>query len=352
MKIIVSAGGTGGHIYPALAIIEEFKRREPNLEVLYIGTANRMEKDIVPSYGINFKGLTMYGFNRKNLFKNLKTIRYLIKSIKESKKIIKEFKPDVVIGVGGYVTVPIIYAAHKLKVKTAIHEQNSEMGLANKLLSKYVDIVFTSYKETSGSNKIIYSGNPTGSNALNSKLISRTKLGFSEDKKFIVYVMGSLGASKVNEYMFNHINDFKSDKYELLIITGKSSYDKYKDVKVPNNVKVMPYVENLSSYLKDADLMISRAGASTISEIINLRIPTIFIPSPYVPNNHQYKNAKVLEDKHQAIIIEESNVNELVIIVNNLIEDDNKLKTMKESLSKEEIINSGEIIYNNIKEIL
>ena len=178
MKVIISAGGSGGHIYPALAIINKIKEKEPNSEFLYIGTHNRMEKDIVPEHNIPFKSIEIYGFNRRNLFKNFKVLSCLIKAKKECKKIIKEFNPDIVIGVGGYVTVPVITAAHNLGIKTFIHEQNSIAGKANKMLSKYVDLIGVSLKSSISEfpkDKTIFTGNPCSENAIKTEKISKTK---------------------------------------------------------------------------------------------------------------------------------------------------------------------------------
>lgn len=354
MRVIVTAGGTGGHIYPALAIIEKIKELDKNTEVLYIGTSNRMEKDIVPNYGIKFIGLEMYGFNRRKLFSNFKTIKCLFKSIKESKKIIRDFKPDIIIGAGGYITVPVLYAGSKLGVKTVIHEQNAVPGLSNKYLSKKVDKIFVSYLESINyfdKEKVVYTGNPTGDMALRAPVISKGELNLHDKKKLIVSVMGSLGASNYNNYLFNNIDSFSSDNYELLIITGKKDYDFYKDKRLPKNIKVLPYVDNLAGILKRTDLLISRAGASTIAEIIALRLPSILIPSPYVPNNHQYKNAKVLVLKKEAMLLEEKDLSLLSKAVNEVINDDELLKLIKSNLNKNKIINSTDIIYKEIKEL-
>ena len=213
MRVVISAGGTGGHIYPALAIINKIKEMEPNSEFLYIGTHNRMEKDIVPKHGIPFKSIEIYGFNRKKLLKNFKTIKCLFKAKRECKKIIKEFKPDIAIGVGGYVTVPVIIAAHELGIKTFIHEQNSVAGKANLTLSKCVDLIGISFKSSMDEfpkDKTLFTGNPCSEDALKKSAMNKSEFKLSKDKKLVLFVMGSLGASNVNEFLMDTMKLFNN----------------------------------------------------------------------------------------------------------------------------------------------
>ena len=357
MRVIISAGGTGGHIYPALAIINKIKEMEPDSEFLYIGTHNRMEKDIIPKHNISFKAIEIYGFNRKNLLKNFKTVKCLINAKKECKRIISEFRPDIVIGVGGYVTVPVIIAAHNLGIKTFIHEQNSIAGKANKALSNYVDLIGVSLKSSMNEfpkDKTIFTGNPCSENAIKVESIPKTKFGLSKDKKSVLIVMGSLGAKKVNEFMINTLPLFSDKDYELLYVTGKNDYKETIKNKFPKNVKIVSYVENLSGLMKDIDLMITRAGASTLSEIISLNIPSILIPSPYVPNNHQYKNAMDLVNSKAAYIIEEKDLDgqKLVDMVDYILNAPIKTEIMKNNLNKLKVDNSATIIYESIRNLI
>ena len=357
MKVIISAGGTGGHIYPALAIVNKIKEKEPNSEFLYIGTHNRMEKDIVPKYNIPFKSIEIYGFNRRNLFKNFKTIKCLIKAKKECKKMIQEFNPDIAIGVGGYVTVPVISSAHKLGVKTFIHEQNSIAGKANLMLSKKVDKIGVSLKSSINefpSEKVVFTGNPCSEDAINKPKIDKKNYGFSKHKKLVLFVMGSLGSSTINNILVDTMPKFENKDYEVLFITGKKDYEDIKKNNFPSNVKVVEYVDNLSGLMKDTDLIITRSGASTLSEIIALNIPSVLIPSPYVPNNHQYKNAMDLVSINASDIIEEKNLNSenLVSKIDSLINDDKTLNNMKENLKKLYIKDSATVIYNSIRELI
>ncbi len=356
MRVIISAGGTGGHIYPALAIINKIKEMEPS-EILYIGTHDRMEKDIVPKYGINYKEIEIYGFNRKHIFKNIKTIKCFYKSYLKCKKIIKNFKPDVVIGVGGYVTGPVILAAHKLEVKTFIHEQNSIPGTANTFLSKYADSIGISFKSSMKyfpEYKTHFTGNPSGDEALKQIAISKKSLGLDNNKKLVLIVMGSLGSSKINDYFIKNIVKFKNKDYQILFISGKDNYDSFKNLKLPNNVHVIPYLEHLSRIMKQTDLIVSRAGASILSEIINLQIPSILIPSPYVPNNHQYKNALDLIENNAAILLEEKNLtdNSLVKMIDNTINDNNKLQELKNNMKPLKVNDSSKKIYEILKELV
>lgn len=356
MRVIISAGGTGGHIYPALAIINKIKEKEPNSEILYIGTHNRMEKDIVPNKNIPFKSIEMYGFNKKHLFKNFKTIKCLFKSFKDCKKTIKKFKPDIVIGVGGYVTVPVIVSAKKLGYKTFIHEQNIIPGKSNRYLEKYCDLIGVSFEESKEyfKGKTVLTGNPCSENALKVLPITKTELGFSSNKKLIVIVAGSLGSSTLNNYLKEALKKFDNSTYEILFITGKASYDEMSKLDFPNNIKIVPFYEGLPRVLKRTDLIITRAGASTLSEIIALEIPSILIPSPYVANNHQYFNAKVLVDNKAAEMILEKDLKDDILLnkVDELINDDLKLHKMKEALKKLKVNDSADVIYNEIKGIL
>lgn len=356
MRVIISAGGTGGHIYPALAIINKIKEKEPNSEFLYIGTHDRMEKDIVPKYNIPFEQIEIYGFNRKKLFKNFKTINCLIKANKKCKKLIKDFNPDIVIGVGGYVTVPVIRTASKLGYKTFIHEQNSIPGKANTYLSNYVDLIgisFNSSKNYFPKDKVILTGNPCSEDALKVKECDKKEFNLS-DKPLILFVMGSLGASKVNDFLIKTMSLFNNKDYEILYVTGKSDYDKIKQINFPKNVKVVPYVEKITRVMKKTDIIVTRAGASTLSEIIALKLPSIIIPSPYVPNNHQFKNALDLVNQNAAIMIEEKNLKGDILVrtIDDLLKDKNKIINMKNNLGKLQVNNSATIIYDNIKKII
>ena len=361
MKIIVSAGGTGGHIYPALAIINKFKEKDKDLEVLYIGTHNRMEKDLIPARGIKYESIEIYGFSKRDILLDIKNVFLINKAYNRCLEIMKEFKPDLVLGIGGYVTFPVIKAANKLGIKTFIHEQNSISGKTNKALAKNVDLVGVSFKETIKDYKnckgeVFYSGNPCGENALSLEPMDKTKLGFHKDKKLVVVVAGSLGSASVNTKMkdFLHTVDKKS-KYEVLYITGKALYEDFiKDEKFSESVKVVPYLDNLPALLKNTDLIVTRAGASTMAEILSLNLPAIFMPSPYVANNHQYYNALEIKNNNGGELLEEKDLTSEALInkINEVLNDDDKYQSMKKNLKKMSMNNSSDVIYKKLKELV
>jgi len=357
MKVIISAGGTGGHIYPALAILNKIKEKEPNSEFLYIGTHDRMEKDIVPKHNIPFESIEVYGFDRKRLFKNFKTVSCLMKANKKCKKLIKDFDPDIVIGVGGYVTAPVIKTAKRLGYKTFIHEQNSVIGKANQYLTNYADIIgvsFESSKKFFPKDKVIMTGNPCSEDACNIEAASKKEFGLSEDKPLVLFVMGSLGASKVNEFLVKTMTLFNNKDYEILYVTGKKDYETIKNNKFPKNVKVVPYIDKMTRIMKKTDIIVTRAGASTLSEIIALKLPSIIIPSPYVTNNHQYKNALDLVEKNAAIMIEEKDLKSDIIVrnIDKMLSDKQILNNMKNNLESLQVKNSATVIYNSIRQLI
>ncbi len=357
MKVIVTAGGSGGHIYPALAIIRKIMAKEPKSEILYIGTFNRMEKDIIPNEGLKFIPLKIYGFSSRTPLRDIKNIYYIYKSYKKCLTIIKDFKPDIVIGVGGYVTYPVIKAAHKLGVKTFVHEQNAIPGKSNKALAKLTDVIAVSFPETKEyfkRNIVHVTGNPCGENALVKKPIKRSTYNLNDKDKLVVIVAGSQGSTSINSKMKEFLK-LKNLNYQVLYITGKDFYNDFiKGEKFPSNIHVVPYVDNLAGLLKNTDLLISRAGASTISELIALKLPSILIPSPYVPNNHQYYNVLRLSEINAAILLEESKLNakNLKIEIDNLLNNKENYQKMKDNLKKIEVKNSSELIYKIIKDMV
>lgn len=348
MRVVISAGGTGGHIYPALAIINKIKEKEPDSEFLYIGTHNRMEKDIIPKKGIPYKEIEIYGFNKKAL-SNFKLLKCIIKSYKECKKAIKSFKPDIVIGVGGYVTAPVILAASKLKYKTFIHEQNSVPGKTNKFLSKYVTKIGISFEDTKkyfDENKTVFTGNPCNEAALSSPKMDLKEVGLTKD--FVYIVMGSLGSDKMSNILIDMLDKFDKKDYEVVLVTGTNYFDKVKDLKFPKNIKVLPYVDNQTRLMKQAKLVVSRCGATTLGEIATLGLPSIIIPSPYVADNHQYKNGLVLEEKEAAVMIEEKDLTSdyLYEQIDKLMNDSEKLNQMRENLNGLTLADGATNIYD------
>lgn len=354
MKIVITAGGTGGHIFPALAIINKIKSHDKNSKFLYFGTTDRMEKDIIPEKGIPYIGIQMKGLNRKNILKNITVLKIYLAAIKKAEVELKKFKPDIVIGVGGYITAPVLVAANHLGIKTIIHEQNSIPGVSNKLLSHFVNKICVSFKESEAyfpKKKTIYTGNPRSEEILSMEKGKREDFGFNHKSKFIILVMGSLGSLTMTKKMKELIPSFKDKDYQVLVVTGKNYYDDYKDVKTPTNVKIVPFYD--AKYMKDADLIITRSGASTIAEVTALLLPSIMIPSPYVTHNHQYKNAKALEDKKACKILEEKDFCKENLL--SLIDDCFKKEVyneMRKNLKEFSCPNSAEAIYKEIMRLV
>lgn len=321
MKIIFSGGGTGGHIYPAIALIKALRQREPNVEILYIGKKHAQEEEICHNEEIPFIGIKVRYFYRKLIFKNILTIYEFFKSYCEVKKIIKQFKPDIIIGMGGYVCGPVVYAGAKKQVKTIIHEQNSIPGLTNKFLSRHatkIAISFDSSKQYFDEKRTVLTGNPRAQEVFLTKKITKSKLKLQENKKLVLIFMGSLGAKYVNHAIVKTLPILsKRDDIEIIFVTGKSHYDtiisEVKQLNLKQNIFIKDYVENMPQLYQHADLVICRAGATTLAEISAIGIPVVLIPSPYVTNNHQEKNALDLVQVGGAVMIKERDLNEEIL---------------------------------------
>ena len=314
MKIIVSAGGTGGHLYPALALAEYIKTQDKNAEFLFVGTTDRLESQVVPGLGYNYKGLNVKGLVGNPLQK-LKNALVFVRSLKHSKKILKEFKPDIVVGFGGYPSASIVLAAAQMKIPTMIHEQNSIIGLTNKILINKVDSIVCCYEKALKefpANKTVLLGNPRASVVSSSELKDIHDLyNIDKDRKTVVVVMGSLGSSTVNEVMKEALLSMQYDDYDVVYVTGKNYYDEMKnELKDLNkNIHLVSYIEDMPSLIASCDLIVSRAGATTLAEITALGAPSLIIPSPYVVANHQEYNAKELVDLGAAKWILEKDLN-------------------------------------------
>ena len=356
MKFILTAGGTGGHIYPALSVLEEIKKDKRN-EYLYIGTKNRMENDLIPGMGIPYEGLEIYGLSKTNMVRNIKNVKCIKDAYNKCLKIMDDFNPDAVIAFGGYVTLPVCLAAKKKGVKVFLHEQNMLPGKTNIFLSSKVDAVFVSFKDGTRRlrcKNIIYTGNPVSQRAIECKKYNKTDLGFDKDKKLIIIVMGSLGSTSVNEKLLDFLRTYEREDSEILFITGKNSYAELNNnLIVPKSTKIVPFFDNLPSLMKSADLIISRAGASTIAEIMATKTPSILIPSPYVANNHQYYNALDLVNKKISIMIEEKDLNKdsLIEAIDEMF-DEKTLEEVRENLKEIKDISSSTIIMEEVKKII
>ncbi|MDQ0227077.1 undecaprenyldiphospho-muramoylpentapeptide beta-N-acetylglucosaminyltransferase [Metabacillus niabensis] len=361
MKVIVSGGGTGGHIYPALALINEIKKNSSDVEFLYIGTENGLEKDIVKRAGIPFKSIEISGFKRKLSTDNLKTIARFFKGVSLSKKYMKEFKPDVVIGTGGYVCGPVVYAATKLNIPTMIHEQNSLPGITNKFLAKYVDKVAICFEEARKyfpSQKVVLTGNPRASEVLGQDAEKgRQSLGLKANQKTVLIFGGSRGAKAINEAVLQMIPLLKNKPYQIVYVTGEVHYDKVmKEVELledSSHVMIKPFIHNMPEVLASVDLIVSRAGATSLAEITALGLPSILIPSPYVTANHQEKNAQAISENHAAMMIREQELNgELLLThIDEILLDDKKLAEMSKASAELGIPDAATRLYRELLEI-
>ena len=325
MRLLFVAGGTGGHINPAVAVANEIKRTNPDAEILFVGTEGRMETKIVPNAGFEIKTVKMNGFNRSKSFRaikdNIETVVLTLKASKEAKKIISEFNPDVVVGFGGYVTGPVVRTAHKMGIKTAIHEQNSFPGVANKALAKIVDKVMLTNEDAEKhldcKNIPVITGLPIRSEILRTdKDHARILLGVNDDEMLVLSMGGSLGADAINNAFVDMMKILQGEK-NIRFIHATGQYgtwvgDKLIENNIPygvlTNIDLREYIENMDVCLPGADLVISRAGASSLSEISALKKPSILIPSPNVAENHQYHNAMSLAQNGGAILIEEKDL--------------------------------------------
>lgn len=339
MRVIMTGGGTGGHIYPAIAVAEEIKRRDPEAEIIFVGTQRGMEKDIVPKHGYELKFVTVSGLNRKQLWKNVQTVKDLKKGLDEAKAIIKEFRPDIVIGTGGYVCGPVVRTAASMGIKTYIHEQNAFPGLTNKLLSRKADRVFIAFEEAASYFKTkdtpVVVGNPVRKRfAEISREEARQELGIDPDDFVVLSFGGSLGAQKINDEMKIAAQRFGDRKgIRIFFVTGKRYYDEItKDIDpAESGVTYLKYIDDMPKYLAACDLAVTRSGALTVSEITACGRASVMIPSPYVTNNHQYFNAKVAADRDAAILIEEKNLAEGAVagLIDELSADRERVKNME-----------------------
>lgn len=339
MKVIVSAGGTGGHLYPALALAEYIKKQDPESEFLFVGTIDRLEAEIVPSLGYPYKGLKVKGMVGNPLNK-LKNAFIFIKSLHTSKQILKEFKPDIVVGFGGYPSASIVLAASFKKIKTMIHEQNSIIGLTNKILIKRVDEIICCYEKAYQAfpkEKTKLLGNPRAQAVHETELTDIHDLyNVDKKRKIVVIVMGSLGSATINDLMKKALEKFNGLSYDIIYATGKAHYEEMKTFSYQNNIHIVPYIDDMPSVLSSCDLLVTRGGATTLAEITSLGTPAVIIPSPYVVANHQEYNARELCDHGAAEMILEKDLTaeNLFKKINNLmIHDDLRIQRKQASMA-------------------
>lgn len=357
MRVILSGGGTGGHIYPALALVEVIKHQHPEAEFLYVGSERGVESTIVPKAGLPFVQLNVQGFSRSISIHNIKTVQLFLKAVKESKKIIKQFKPDVVIGTGGYVAGAVVYAAQRMNIPTVIHEQNSVAGVTNKFLSRgatKIGVAFDIAKEQFPIQKVRLVGNPRAQQVAEMKSsFSWQQIGLRDDKETVLIFGGSQGAPAINLAVINAMMAFNVRNYQVVFVTGPKRYESVikllqeKNIAPAENVRILPYVDDMPSMLKQTNVIVSRAGATSIAEITALGIPSILIPSLHVTGDHQTKNAQSLVDAGAALAIVESELtsDKLVTAVDSLLLDEKLSDKMAAQATKVGMPDAGDRLY-------
>lgn len=311
-RIIISGGGTGGHIFPAISIANALRKIEPEIEILFVGAEGRMEMEKIPAAGYSIIGLPVAGLYRSLTLKNFKVILKLFKSLRMAKKVIKEFRPDVVVGVGGYASGPVLRQAGKMKIPTLIQEQNSYAGVTNKILAKKASVICVAYDGMDKyfpAEKIIKTGNPVRQNFESLKEIEDEALNFFNLKKEVPVILvlgGSLGAGTINNALSDNLEQMKAADCQWLWQTGKHYFENVKalvSVSCTDNISVYGFINRMDLAYAAADIIISRAGAGTISELCLVGKPVILIPSPNVAEDHQTKNAKALSSREAAMLI-------------------------------------------------
>lgn len=353
-KIILSGGGTGGHIYPAIAIADELKKRYPDAEFLFVGANDRMEMQRVPQAGYSIKGLQIAGIQRKLSLKNLLLPFKLLKSLYQAKQIIQKFQPDAVIGTGGYASAPTLKAAQWLKVPYFIQEQNSFAGITNKWVSKKANKIFVAYQNMEKffpKAKIQITGNPIreGLTTIQDKNKNAFENFSLDENKFTLLVLGgSLGAKSINQLISSNLSFFQENEVQILWQCGKFYYDEYKE-KQTGMVQVRPFIENMNDAYAVADVIISRAGASSVSELCVVGKPVIFVPSPNVAEDHQTKNAQAIADEKAAILIKETELKDnFQKIFLEIFNDKEKRKILSENIKALAKPNATEQIVDEI----
>ena len=355
-RIIIAGGGTGGHIFPAIAIANAIVRIQPKTEILFVGAKGKMEMEKVPLAGYRIEGLTIAGFNRSSLIKNIGLPFKLLKSFIQVKNIFKEFKPTAVVGVGGYSSFPVLRFAQLKGIDTFIHESNSFAGKSNRLLGKKATKIFVAID---GMNKffpldkIILTGNPVRENIVKSKLSREESIlffGLNPNKKTVLAIGGSLGAKNINEALIEGIDEFIKNDLQLIWQTGKPFIDKGREIAAgKSNIWVSDFIAQMEYAYGAADVVISRSGAMSIAELAVMGKPAVLVPFPFAAEDHQTVNAQKLVDKNAAEMISDADASaQLVNTVIGLSKNEKRQQALKENISKIAVINADELIANEI----
>ena len=370
MKVIIAAAGTAGHINPGIAIANKIKEEERDSEIIFIGTDRGLEKDLVPRAGYELKTIDAYGLSKKISIENAKKMYKTLKGIEMANKIVKDFKPDIVIGTGGYICGAVVLAASRNKIPVILHESNSFPGKAIKMMGRKANTVLVSFedakKRITTCKNVVLTGTPVKIKkqdySINKKIEIIKSLGLSEVKPIILIFGGSQGAQKINEAVIDIIKDKLNKNYQIIWATGPKQYDIIKDelkninidINKIQNAKIVPYIYNMEEVENIADVIVARSGAMTITEISNLGKPSILIPLPNVSNNHQMYNAKVLENIGAAKILlnDTLNAKDLNSSINEIVLDKNTLNTMGRNAFKIATTDAQDKIYREIKKVL
>ncbi len=363
-RILLSGGGTGGHIYPALAIARAVRKRFPDVEIAYIGTENGLESRIVPKEGnVRFYTVEIQGFRRRFSWENVRTIRKFVQAVRKAKEHLREFKPDVVVGTGGYVSASAVYAAHQMGIPTLIHEQNVMLGLTTKFLSRFVDVIAISLEESqkylTRANRIVFTGNPRATEVIQANaVLGRKSLGINDSHKpIILFCGGSRGAMSINKAVLEMIPQMKEmPDVHFVYVTGEAHFKKISSelpADMIPNLDVKSFIYNMPDVLAATYLLVGRAGASTLAELTALGLPSILIPSPYVTNNHQEANAKWLEEQGATKMLLESEctAENLWREVKHLVENKEEHHAMSEAASRLGRSHAAEVLVNELEKI-
>ncbi|GAB2026287.1 undecaprenyldiphospho-muramoylpentapeptide beta-N-acetylglucosaminyltransferase [Lactovum odontotermitis] len=361
MRVVLTGGGTGGHIYPALAFAEYLRKVEPETEFLYIGTKNGLESKIVPAAGFVFKTVDVQGIRRSLSPDNIRTAWKFLHSTLDARKIIADFKPDVVFGTGGYVSGPVVYAATRLKIPTIIHEQNAVPGITNKFLAKRVTkvaVAFHHAEQNFPADKVVFVGNPRAQEVADIKPSDILKTyDLNPEKPTVVIFGGSRGALTINRAVVAALPELEHQDYQTLYASGEIYYDDFKKEFIKYdanpNIAIRPYIANMSEVLSSASLIVARSGATTIAEVTALGLPAVFIPSPNVTNDQQTKNAQELVEAGAAVVIKDADLTADTLLQNisEILSNNVKYKEMKAASLTAGVPDASDRLYKVIKEI-
>ncbi len=361
LRVIISGGGTGGHIFPAVSIANSIKAKHPNARILFVGAEGRMEMQRVPAAGYEIKGLPIKGFDRAHKLKNFGVLCKLVKSLRMARAIIKDFRPQVAVGVGGYASGATLYECSKMGIPCLIQEQNSYAGVTNKLLARRVQKICVAYEGMQRffpADKIIMTGNPVRQNVLSTPMSieeARKSFGLHPDRKTILFVGGSLGARTVNRSIMEHLDLVAGTDVQIIWQTGKyynNNIAEFMQGKELPNLKIMDFISDMGAAYKASDLVVSRAGASSISEFQLIGKPVILVPSPNVAEDHQTKNAMALVNKSAALCVKDVEAPDTLLkLALETVADDEKLESLAMNVKRMGLRDAADVIADEVMKL-